>query len=205
MKPGGSPETQQAQTQTSQSPSGSGEAAVLLTQSSLQQHNLSSTTGLEQTGPGQATDSESGALGANAIRQIVSNAQLLVNNNNASISIQLKPEYLGNLKLVVDVEQGIVNAHFIAQNQATASLIQSRLPELKQALNNQGISWQRLNVSSGGQGNQQGASSQSQQQDTGQVEAPYDYGYTDNADSEAPLMTPAIYQWTGAGAFNYVV
>ena len=201
VKPVGSPSTQQLQTSLPQSPAGSEEANGLLAQPSQQQNSLSSTTG-----PGQVSDPGSQTLGASVINQIVDSAHLLVNNsNNASMSIQLKPEFLGDLKLVVQVEHGIVNANFITQNQATASLIAARLPELRQTLNDQGISWHNLNVSSGGsQGNYQGASSQSQQ-NMSQAQAPYDYGYADNTDSDMQPTIPTIYQWSSTGTFNYVV
>jgi flagellar hook-length control protein FliK len=200
VKPVSALETQQPQESAPQSPSGSEGMNNLLAQSSLQQHDLSSLTGL-----GQTTDSKSPTLGASVINQIVASANLAVNNDNASMSIQLKPEWLGDLKLVVDVEQGVVNAHFITQNQVTASLIQARLPELKQALNDQGISWQHLSVSSGaGQGSNQGASSQSQQ-NLNQSQTQYDYGSGDSTDSDAPPTIPVDYQWAGTGAFNYVV
>ena len=111
------------------------------------------------------------------------------------MSIQLKPEFLGDLKLVVNVEQGIVNAHFITQNQVTASLIQDRLPELKQALNDPGISWQNLSVSSGaGQGNHQGAFSQSQQ-NMNQSQTQYDYGYPDTGSDVRPRYPRPISGW----------
>ncbi len=190
-------ETQQPQESSQQSPSGSEGINNLLAQSS-QQHDLSSLTGL-----GQTADAKSPTLGSSVLNQIVASANLAVKNDNASMSIQLKPEFLGDLKLVVDVEQGVVNAHFITQNQATASLIQARLPELKQALNDQGISWQHLSVSSGAdQGNNQGAFSQSQQN---QSQTQYDYGYEDSPDNAVQSTIPMAYQWTGTGAFNYVV
>ena len=200
VKPVESPSTQQVQASLPQSPA-SEEANGLLAQPSPQQNNLTSPTGL-----GQATASASSKPGADMINQIVDSARLLVNNsNNASMSIQLKPEFLGDLKLVVQVEHGIVNASFIAQNQATANLIADKLPELRQALNDQGISWQHLNVSSGGgQGNYQGASSQSQQ-NMGQAQAQYDYGYPDNTDSDVQPVIPIVYQWNSTGTFNYVV
>jgi flagellar hook-length control protein FliK len=185
----------QPQELSPQSPSGS-----LPAQPSLQEHDLSSLIGL-----GQTADSKSPALGTNVINQIVASANLAVNNNNASMKIQLKPEFLGDLKLVVDVEQGVVNAHFITQNQVTASLIQARLPELKQALSDQGISWQHLSVSSGAdQGNHQSASSQSQQ-NMNQSQSQYDYGYTDNTDSDVQPTIPIAYQIAGADTCNYVV
>ena len=193
-------ETQQPQESSPQSSSSPDEVNGLLAQSSAQQNDLSSATGL-----GQTANSASPTLGDSVFSQIVASATLAVNNNNASMRIQLKPEFLGDLKLVVDVEQGVLNAHFITQNQVTASLIQARLPELKQALNDQGISWQHLTVSSeAGQSNHQGASSQSQQ-NTGQSQTQTDYVYDDSSDSNAPSTTPAIYQWADTGSFNYVV
>jgi flagellar hook-length control protein FliK len=193
-------ETQQPQELSPQSSSGSNEVNGLLAQPSAQQNDLSPATGLEQT-----ANSTSPTLGDSVFNQIVANATLAVNNNNASMRIQLKPEFLGDLKLVVNVEQGVLNAHFITQNQVTASLIQTRMPELKQALNDQGISWQHLTVSSeAGQDNRQGASYQSQQ-NTGQSQTQSDYGYEDSTDSNVPPTIPAAYQWGGAGSFNYVV
>jgi flagellar hook-length control protein FliK len=193
----------QPQESSPQSPSGSEGMNSLLAQPSLQQHALSSLTGL-----GQTADSKSPTLGASVIKQIVASASLAVNNNNnnnASMRIQLKPEFLGDLKLVVEVEQGVVNAHFITQNQVTASLIQARLPELKQALNDQGISWQHLSVSSeAAQDNHQGASSQSQQ-NMNQSQMQYDYGYGDSPDSDVQPTMPMVSQWAGTEAFNYVV
>ena len=198
VKPVSAQETQQPQESSPQSTSGSEGMNSLPAQSSLQQQDLSSATGL-----GQTADSKSPTLGAGVINQIVASASLAVNNDNASMSIQLKPEWLGDLKLVVNVEQGVVNAHFITQNQVTASLIQDRLPELKQALNDQGISWQHLSVSSGADQGNQGASSQSQQ-NLNQSQSQYDYGYPDT-DSDVPPTIPVDYQWAGTGAFNYVV
>ena len=199
VKPVSALETQQPQASSLQSPSGSEEMNSLLTQSSLQQRDLSSLTGL-----GQTVDSKSPTLGAGVINQIVASANLAVNNDNASMRIQLKPEWLGDLKLVVDVEQGVVNAHFITQNQVTASLIQARLPELKQALNDQGISWQHLSVSSGADQGNQGASSQSQQ-NMNQSQSQYDYGYEDSPDSDVQSTIPMAYQMAGTGTFNYIV
>lgn len=63
------------------------------------------------------------------------------------LSISLKPEYLGELKLMITLEHGIVNAHFLVQNQMTANLIESQLSDLKQSLSQQGVSWQEVTVS----------------------------------------------------------
>ncbi len=161
----------------------------------------SSVTGAELSAAGTTGDH---ALGGKVISQIVDNARLTLKDSNTSMSIQLKPDFLGDLKLVVEVEHGIVNAHFVAQNQTTANLIAARLPELRQALNDQGVSCQQLNVScGGGQGSSQGASSQSQQQ-LSQPQMQFVSGYDGSAANNGP-PAPQAYQWTGTGALNCII
>jgi len=175
-------------------------ATIFSVQPILAQHTFSPAGAVVSTA-GAAGD---GTLASKVIGQIVDNAQLVLKGANPSMSIQLKPEFLGDLKLVVEVEHGIVNARFVAQNQATANLIAARLPELRQALNDQGVSWQHLSVScNAGQGNSQGASDQSQQQ-TGQSPLQFAAGYDGGAGIDEP-QTPQSYQWTGTGALNCII
>jgi flagellar hook-length control protein FliK len=194
------PPAQQAEAASPQAPSVPGEMRGVLTQPPLQQPDLS----LSAAGQAREASQASGQLEAGLIGQIVDNARLVANSSSASMKIRLKPEFLGDLNLVVRVERGVVNAHFIAQNQDTANLIQNQLPELKQALDDQGISWQHLSVSSGGsQGGHQGASGQAQQH-AGQFYPQPAYGCEGDAGLDEPPAA-AVYQWTGSGTFNYVI
>ncbi len=79
--------------------------------------------------------------------QAVQSSELTTEEGKSVLNISLKPEYLGKLRLVVTMERGVINAHFFAQNQMAASLIDSQLPELKETFNQQGISWQEVSVS----------------------------------------------------------
>jgi len=84
-------------------------------------------------------------------RQIVDKAELFVGKERADLRLQLNPDFLGHLKLIIRVENGVVHAHFIAENQITASLIQGQMQDLRQCLEQQGISWQQISVAVGGQ------------------------------------------------------
>jgi flagellar hook-length control protein FliK len=146
------------------------------------------------------------------IGQIVDRARLMSQDSGSTLSIKLKPEFLGDLNIVIEVERGSINAHFAANNPATANLIAARLPELRQALSDQGISWQHLSVSSsggqgGGQGSHQGASSQfsfQSQQNMTQPGIQYAPLYNDDAGG-AEALIPGVYQWTGAGSLNCTI
>lgn len=89
-------------------------------------------------------------------QQIVDKAELFVGKERADLRLQLNPDFLGHLKLVIRVENGVVHAHFIAENQITASLIQGQMQDLRQCLEQQGISWQQISVAVGGQDSFQG-------------------------------------------------
>jgi len=84
-------------------------------------------------------------------KQLVDQAELFVGKERADLRLQLNPDFLGQLKLVIRVENRVVRAHFIAENQITASLIEGQMQDLRQCLEQQGISWQELSVAVGGQ------------------------------------------------------
>lgn len=87
------------------------------------------------------------AVARDVIKQVVDQAHLFVGRNVASLKLQLKPEFLGNLKLTISVEHGMVHARFTADNAAVANLIETRLPELQHALSDRGITWHQFSVS----------------------------------------------------------
>jgi flagellar hook-length control protein FliK len=130
--------------------------------------------------------------------QAIESSSLTTDKNMHMLSISLKPEYLGELKLVITVEHGIVNAHFLAQNQMTANLIDSQLPDLKQSLSQQGVSWQDVTVSvdtgSTSTHSEQGAEQGMDQQWVGNG------GFTAG---EEDFLEP--YSNKGWGMINYVV
>jgi len=63
--------------------------------------------------------------------------------------ITLKPETLGKLTLKVVTENGIVIAKFAAESQQVKEIIEANMQQLKDSLQNQGLSIQGFSVSVG--------------------------------------------------------
>lgn len=70
-------------------------------------------------------------------------------SNNGSLSemeMQLHPESLGNLHLNVSVKEGVVTAHFTAQNETVKQAIETQVVQLKERLENQGVKVEAVEV-----------------------------------------------------------
>lgn len=81
------------------------------------------------------------------IAQVVQKAELLFTHKLSELRIDLKPEFLGRLTIKVMVEEGIVTARFIAENQQVKHMLESNLHTLRQNLESQGIRVERTEVS----------------------------------------------------------
>lgn len=86
------------------------------------------------------------------VKQVIDKAELFVGKERADLKLKLNPDFLGHLKLIISVEKGIVHAHFIAENQITAALIEGQMQSLRQSLEQQGITWQQISVAVDGRG-----------------------------------------------------
>ncbi len=117
-----------------------------------------------------------GALGKQVaqeiVQQVVEKAHLHVGKETATLKIQLKPEFLGKLDLIVSLERGFLHARFLAENPAVVNLIETRLPELRQSLEQQGISWQQVSVSVDSQADQGFSQSHPEAQSAPQPDLP---------------------------------
>ncbi|MBC9783418.1 flagellar hook-length control protein FliK [Heliobacterium chlorum] len=95
-------------------------------------------------------------------RQMVENTQLLKKSGGSELKIQLKPEVLGKMQLSLSIDSGIVSVRFSAENPQVRQMLESNLPELKHSLEEQGLKFDRIEVSVGNQNlnsQQQGGSS----------------------------------------------
>ncbi|MGI6147953.1 MAG: flagellar hook-length control protein FliK [Limnochordia bacterium] len=88
---------------------------------------------------------------AEAAVEIAERIQAVFAGGRSEVRIQLKPEHLGELKIKVAVEQGVISAEFIAESQAVKSIIQAHLPELRTALQDLGTNVAELAVHVGTQ------------------------------------------------------
>lgn len=70
--------------------------------------------------------------------KLVQKLESLVTEERTEVRIQLKPEHLGELKIKLSVERGIMVAEFVVQNETVRGIIASQLPQLYTALEGQG-------------------------------------------------------------------
>lgn len=73
-----------------------------------------------------------------AAPRIVERMQALIADERSEVRIQLKPDHLGDLKIKIAVEHGVISAEFVAESQAVQSIIEANLPELRSALQDAG-------------------------------------------------------------------
>lgn len=64
----------------------------------------------------------------------------------SEMEMQLHPESLGNLHLNVSVKEGVVTAHFTAQNEAVKQALETQVVQLKERLEGQGIKVEAIEV-----------------------------------------------------------
>lgn len=81
------------------------------------------------------------------VQQVVNRISLSSLSNGTSMTIQLKPEHLGNLLLTVATQKGSVTAHFVAENASVKEAIEMNLFQLKTTLEQQGINVDEIEVS----------------------------------------------------------
>lgn len=81
------------------------------------------------------------------IEQIVKKAELLIRENNSEMKIQLKPEHLGKMMIKVVMDNGVLTARFITENQHVKQLLESNMHTLRQNLEASGIRVERTEVS----------------------------------------------------------
>lgn len=83
------------------------------------------------------------------ISQIVEKAKVVLTDEKSEMVIDLKPDHLGKLSLVIVTERGSVMAKFVAENEQVKAAIESNMDNLKESLTKQGFSVQGFSVSVG--------------------------------------------------------
>lgn len=74
----------------------------------------------------------------NALPKIAESIQTLIQEDRSEVRIELKPDHLGDMKIKLSLERGIMVAEFIVENEAVKEIIASQLPQLHTALQEQG-------------------------------------------------------------------
>lgn len=85
----------------------------------------------------------------NLFPKLVQNIKSLVTEERSEVRIQLKPDHLGELKIKLSLERGIMVAEFTVQNETVREVIASQLPQLHTALQEQGTQMADVQINIG--------------------------------------------------------
>ncbi len=112
------------------------------------QQNLEALPGKTSETHTAARDREvpAGALRAGVFEQIVQRSVAHVNGGNGEIRIDLKPEYLGHVRMQILTENQQVTVRILTELPAVREMIENGLPQLKIDLQQQGLQVARLEV-----------------------------------------------------------
>jgi len=80
------------------------------------------------------------------IRQIVQRMTLRSNQNHASMHIQLKPEYLGDLRMQIITENQMVTVRMTAESNAAKEILEQNLHQLRHELQQHGLQVDKFDV-----------------------------------------------------------
>ena len=73
------------------------------------------------------------------VRQIIDAVKVNVNRTSTEMELQLHPESLGKVNLVVAAKDGIITAQIAAQDEAVKNVIENQLVMLKESFEQQGL------------------------------------------------------------------
>lgn len=80
------------------------------------------------------------------MRQITDAARVNMTRDASSMELQLNPENLGKIHLMVTTKNGIVTAHMLAENEAVKNALENQIVQLRENLNNQGLKVEAIEV-----------------------------------------------------------
>jgi hypothetical protein len=103
---------------------------------------LSGANSLKRTG-----EAFSKALQPELVDRIVERAVLGVREGQREIRIDLKPEFLGQVRLHISTDHQQVMVRMVAENSVAKEILESNMPQLRAALQNQGLEIGKFDIS----------------------------------------------------------
>lgn len=80
------------------------------------------------------------------VRQIVEQIKVEIKPDVSSMELQLNPENLGKVNLHVSSKEGVITAQFFVQNETVKTLVEGQLMVLREAMNEQGVKVEAVEV-----------------------------------------------------------
>lgn len=84
-----------------------------------------------------------------ALHQIADSVKLIQQQGHSEVRLQLYPKELGQVLVQLNITDGDVSVHLLAENARAHALISEHLPQLKAALNAQGLQVSQANINLG--------------------------------------------------------
>lgn len=114
--------------------------------SALQRTSLSSHRGAEHISDKSEWTPSANEIQSNVIRQIVQRMSLRTQGSQSTMSIKLKPEFLGNLHMQVSTDHQQVVVRIAAESVAVKEMIEQGLQYLKTELQHHGLQIDKFDV-----------------------------------------------------------
>ena len=80
------------------------------------------------------------------VRQLIDSIKVNVNSQTSEMELQLSPESLGKVNLLVEAKNGIITAQLTTQNEAVKTIIENQLVSLKENFAQQGLKVEAVEV-----------------------------------------------------------
>lgn len=81
------------------------------------------------------------------VSQIIQGAHIAVRDGAVEMKLRLQPAELGRVELKIIYEKDVVNTHFVAESEAVRKIIETHLPQLRNALQESGLHADNFSVS----------------------------------------------------------
>lgn len=117
-----------------------GDFSALRTPAAAAQPGAAETLVAKQPLPGAVTESQ-------ILDQVIGRMAGERNQEVSRMSIKLQPEELGRIEIDLTLEQGRIKAQMVAQNQHVQEVLERHLPRLREALEQQGLKLDQIQVS----------------------------------------------------------
>lgn len=83
---------------------------------------------------------------ADVVNQMIDSIRLNATADTTKMEIQLTPENLGKINLTIAARDGVITASITTANEAVKAIVESQLVQLKEAMNNQGLKVEDVEV-----------------------------------------------------------
>jgi len=118
--------------------------------------NLSGDKSPEEVMPGRENRLTSNISRAGTLNQIVEKAALNLKNGKSEIRIDLKPEFLGSVRMKITTENHLLTVRILTELPIVKEMIENNISQLKTDLQNNGLEIDKLDVSVANDSQQRG-------------------------------------------------